>query len=116
MAWVTILASTWRGLAPSAIRTPISRVRRDTLIDISAKSPMADRNNTSAWTPADAPIVATRPESRCQIHSPSDRASGTDNPASTPVAITGRRAANAAGLPRRRTRMMSGDTVAADAA
>jgi hypothetical protein len=54
MAWATILASTWRGLAPSAIRNPISRVRRDTLIDISEKSPMADRNNTSALTPANA--------------------------------------------------------------
>ena len=62
MAWDTILASTWRGLAPSATRSPISRVRRDTLIDISAKSPMADRNNTSALTPADAATGATIPE------------------------------------------------------
>ena len=59
MAWATILASTWRGLAPSAIRSPISRVRRDTLIDISEKSPMADRNNTSALTPASAATGVT---------------------------------------------------------
>ena len=41
MAWPTMLATTRRGLAPSATRTPISRVRRDTLTDMSEKSPMA---------------------------------------------------------------------------
>ena len=36
------------------VRNPERLVRRDTLIDISENSPMADRNNTSALTPPTA--------------------------------------------------------------
>ena len=71
----------------------------------SEKSPMADRNSTSALTPASAPTDVTIQRSRCQIHSPSGRASWTDSPASTFAAIVGRRAASVAGLPRSRTLM-----------
>ena len=111
MARDRIPASTWRGLAPSAARSPISRVRRETLTDTSEKIPSADRNKTSAVTPASAPTVTVKPSSRRRTHSSSGRASWTSNLASTSAAMTGRRAASGAGLPRTRTLITSGDTV-----
>ncbi len=108
-------ASTWRGLAPSAARSPISRVRRETLTDISEKIPNADRNRTSKVTPVSAPACMVKLISRSRIHSSSGRASWTCNLASTSAASTGRRDASAAGLPRTRTLITSAEIVPADA-
>ena len=116
MARDRIPASTWRGLAPSAVRSPISRVRRETLTDISEKIPSADRNKTSEVTPASAPACTLKLHLPPRIHSSSGRASWTCNLASTSAAMTGRRAASGAGLPRTRTLITSGETVPADAA
>jgi hypothetical protein len=91
-------------------------VRRETLTDISEKIPNAERNRTSAVTTAHTPAVMIRCISRCRIHSLSGCASRTSNPASTVAAITGRRAASVAGLPRTRTLITSGDIASAAAA
>ena len=47
-------------LAPSAVRSPISRVRRATLTDIREKIPAAERNSPRATTPAIAPACGSR--------------------------------------------------------
>ena len=77
-------ASRWRGLAPSAARSPISRVRRETLTDTSEKMPSADRNKTSAVT-ADlrSDLSRSGSSSRCRTHSSSGCESWTSNLAST---------------------------------
>ena len=57
------------------MRRPISRVRRETLTDISEKMASADRNKTSAVTPACAPSITADVLSCRRIHSSSGRAS-----------------------------------------
>ena len=52
-----MLRSSVAELAPSAARSPISRVRRATLTDISEKTPAAERNRPRATTATSAPAV-----------------------------------------------------------
>jgi hypothetical protein len=116
MARDRIPASTWRGLAPSAARRPISRVVRETLMDTSEKRLSADRNKTTAVT---APLRCDSHE-QAQIPLPDpfvqrprvlNEQCGIDI-----AAMNGRHAANVAALPRTRTLITSGETVPADAA